>query len=122
MNRITHILMILLFALLQSVAPLVHAHVDGHNFHANSVQTALQTNNQSIQFCSSAEEFESPAISLDNEIQREVNDTLADNLAPLPLLPASNIATLTVTSANSWPARIDNTYRHPPRQAPPIQD
>ena len=119
MNRTVHALMILLFALLQSVAPFVHAHVDGNNLHSKSVQTVAQSNTHTAEMVASAEESESAAISIDNEIQREVSDTLADNLATPARFPASNLPLLIATLTNPWPTLVDIKYRYPARQAPP---
>lgn len=73
MNYFAKILLTLVFALLQCVAPLVHAHVDGQQSGILpplfSVQSHLE--HASINSTSNVTNSESPAITLAHEFQRD---------------------------------------------------
>jgi hypothetical protein len=112
--------MVLLFALLQCVAPLVHAHIDGNNEHTSSAQTAPQAHNYSIELNSYIEESESAAISLANEFQREVSSALTDHRLIAARLPSVHTPILTNHFVCTAAYFFDSQHFSPPRQAPPV--
>ena len=86
------LLLTLVFALLQCVAPLVHAHVDGK--HSGILPPFLSaqslSEHESINSASSVETHESPAITIAHEFQRNNQFTLAQpvqaNIFNIPCL------------------------------------
>ena len=120
MNRTAHALMVLLFALLQCAAPLVHAHIDGDNQHTSSVQTATQPNDYSLELNSYLEQSESAAISLANEFQREVSSALIDHRLIAARLPSAHTPILSNQFICTATYFFDSQHFSPPRQAPPV--
>jgi hypothetical protein len=82
MKKSVHILLVVVFALLQCVAPLVHAHVNGEHVHAHAgvLSPALELHHSLASELSQAscyiEQHESPAISLAQEFQRNAQPAL----------------------------------------------
>ena len=73
MRYLTKLLLTLVFALLQCVAPLVHAHVDGQHsgILPPSPYAQPHSHHESTSPTSSIEKYESPAITLSHEFQRD---------------------------------------------------
>lgn len=94
MNYFSRILPVLIFALLQCVAPLVHAHVDGQlsGILPPSLTAQYHTEPESAGAICSIEEYESPAISIPHEYQRDdffaIAPPLPANILSLPRLTA----------------------------------
>jgi hypothetical protein len=120
MKKLIRILAIASFALTQCFAPLVHAHVDGIQCHA-SVHTNDIPLHLSIESVSQSyvESYETQAISLPHEFQRDDAFVIPSNLH------ASNhplTQSLSLSKAQSSPLLQSKpvAYNKPHPQAPPV--
>jgi hypothetical protein len=120
MKKVTRILALTLFALIQCFAPLVHAHVDGIQCHAQ-VQSSDIPLHLSIESVSQSyvESYEAQAISLPHEYQRNDAFVIPGNLH------ASNhpfAQDLGLNKAHSFPPLQFRAfaYNKPHPQAPPV--
>jgi hypothetical protein len=120
MNRTAHALMVLLFAFLQCLAPVVHAHIDGNNQHASATQTAPQPNIHSVELNTYLEETESATISIANEFQRETSSALTEHRTIKSRLPSPATAILSNQFICTEAYFFDTQHYSPPRQAPPV--
>ncbi len=117
-----HLLLLIIFALLQSVAPLVHAHVEGGGagIHAPGLEAPhhilnVQQANQNV-----IEVAESAAISMADQLQRDdsvvffpaVEVTQTVNVAPLVVIKISLPVVVRAT--------VTPSYQKPHPQAPPF--
>lgn len=120
MRHFPRILLALIFALLQCVAPLVHAHVDGQHsgILPPSLSAQSHSENESINSASSIEEYESPAISLAHEFQRDHQCAIAQpaqaNIFNIPSL--SDVKHLAVAAPAIF---VLSPYNKSHPQAPP---
>jgi len=111
--------MVLLFALLQCAAPLVHAHIDGDNQHTSSIQTTSQFNDTALEFNTHLAQSESATISLDSEFQRDVSSALTDHRLIAARTPSANTPYLNNQFVCIAATFFDRQHISPPRQAPP---
>lgn len=113
-----NILTLFVFALLQCVAPLVHAHVDGQadtSIHAYSIPHHLSDRN--VSQCH-AESHESQAIAISDEYQRD--NALAIIVDSVTLVhPEARCATLQAIAAFNAPCALSDVYLTPQPHAPP---
>jgi hypothetical protein len=123
LNKSFHILALLSFALIQCVAPLVHAHVDGIQsnaaFHAHGIphyQHLISTQELSR---SHVESYESAAISIPHEIQRDNSLAIIDNAFTFSHPSSPQLTTVTPASHSSQHIST-YAYQKPPTQAPPL--
>ena len=119
MAKPLHLFLLVLFALLQSVAPLVHAHVDGRQAGLLAPALTALHGAESVQLQSYVEESESPAISVADQLQRD------DRGAVLPLLALPRFAMaaqpmlLVQRPFVAIHATLLPRYQRPHPQAPP---
>lgn len=119
MKRPTHLFAVVLFALTQFVAPFAHAHVNGiqagTSIHIDGILHHVSSSGQSQ--CH-ADSHESPAISVQQEYQR-------DDAA---IVPAIRVSDLHPLAANGTPLVVNEyvslhpvsfAYHRPHPQAPP---
>lgn len=122
MRKLARLMFICLFTLLQCVAPLAHAHIDGdqsnHGLHAVEFEHALGGHELSRCEASSPE---SPAIGMPHELPRDNSLELA--LAPpraLPQLPpATAQPTIAAVVASLAPILGPGSFETPLSHAPP---
>ena len=122
MKKLLHILSLLLFTLIQCVAPLVHAHVDGiqssATFHAHGIpHYQYQISAQELSR-SHVESYESAAISIPHEIQRDNTIAILDIAFTLSHPSSPQQAKVSPYSHDSQHISTC-AYRKPPTQAPP---
>lgn len=90
-TRFLRLFTLLSFALLQSIAPLVHAHVDGHNMHPASISNIGPLPFAFVEHTHGViEQDESQSIGLPNELQPDESPSISGNsiqLAP-PVAPS----------------------------------
>jgi len=121
MNKQFQILALLLFALIQCFAPLVHAHVDGNQcgtfIHSHDIPHYYSEAELSQ---SHIESYESRAISIPHEHHRDdtfaIPDVLSSSIHPFPPHPSRNRNT--IESGYSHPS-VAFAYQKPHTQAPP---
>jgi hypothetical protein len=120
MNRLLRALTILIFALLQCIAPLVHAHIDDQQSDASILAQGVSHLNtaDTLGHCL-AEQGESTTITLPQKYQRDGKPIVSNTLSVF-------------TRPNSWvffsprfalaPQYSSDTtlFRTPPAQAPPL--
>ncbi|WP_237248454.1 hypothetical protein [Sideroxyarcus emersonii] len=125
MKKPLHILALLLFALIQCFAPLVHAHVDGiqtaaDSFHAHDIPRHVTTQHSTTTGLSQYhfESYESQAISIPHEHPRD--DTLfVAHLIPSSIHPHPPHITISAVEPNIPLRAAASPYRRPHPQAPP---
>jgi hypothetical protein len=120
MKRVTHTLLIALFTLLQSIAPLAHAHINGQHdgIDPPKFSSPYQHNEIIVHAEGGIEGEASPTIGLSNEFQRDNHAAIPH--ASLALIFESHFTTVTkllrpITSATSLPP----PYSKALSQAPP---
>lgn len=123
MKHWSRLLFICLFTLLQSVAPLAHAHINGD--HGNGSLHAVELERPLAEGPELAEPGfsipDSPAIGMPHQLSRDNTPILLDTLAQLALPPLALMQTL---PAQGWlaSARYSHTslrYETPLSHAPP---
>lgn len=125
MKKSLHILALLLFALIQCFAPLVHAHVDGiqaaaPSFHAHDIPRHIATRHSAIIELSQyhLESYESQAISIPHEHPRD-NAPFVAHLFPASTHPYPPRITIGIVEPYDTPRSLISPYRRPHTQAPP---
>jgi len=115
-NLFPRILLALIFALLQCVAPLVHAHIDGQ--HSGILPPSFSAQHHPDNSTGSIEEYESPAITLAHEFQRDHQCAIAQpaqtSIFNIPGL--SEVKLLAVTAPAIF---VLSPYHKSHPQAPP---
>jgi hypothetical protein len=115
------ILLTLIFALLQCVAPLVHAHVDGQlsGMLPPTLSAQHHSDHESIKSDCAVEEYESPAISIQHEFQRDNHCVIAQpaqtNIFQLPR--TADVKYLAVAPPSII---VLSPYKKSHPQAPPV--
>lgn len=118
MKHWSRLLFICLFTLLQGVAPLAHAHINGDQgnsgLHAVELERTLAEAPESLGPAFSLPD--SPAIGMPHQLARDNTPLLLDTLARLPAPP---LALMQLRPASDWPA---STRYHPvhPRYETPL--
>lgn len=122
MKKPIHIIAIILFALTQLFAPLVHAHVDGiqsydASFHVHDIPHNLSS--IGLSQCH-VESYETQAISLPHQNQKDdtlvIPDFCVSTTRPLP----PGITSIPAESFDSLHSPASSYYK-PHTQAPPLQ-
>lgn len=119
-RRPFHTLLIFAFALLQCVAPLVHAHVDGQQSGILPPTLTAQpqaSDNLALAGCV-IEVNESTAIGLQSEWQRDEQPAITQP-SWINTFSARPVATAQFLSPAALPHRAPLTYHTPQPQAPP---
>jgi hypothetical protein len=115
-----HIIALLIFALTQCLAPFVHAHVDGlqsdATFHAHDLPHHLYLPSELSQ--SHIESYESPAISIPHEYQRDTILVVLDVYA-LSFYPSTSAINRYAINSSASLRALDYAYFKPHTQAPP---
>ncbi|MEI7841807.1 MAG: hypothetical protein WCI39_02145 [Gallionellaceae bacterium] len=122
MTKPLHLLLLLFFALLQSVAPLVHAHVDGNqtglSASVSKASLALLGERDASRYF--LEGNESPAICMADQLQR--NDSIGFMppavVLQVPTLPV--VAVVIIFPPVATLVAAASPYQKPHPQAPPI--
>ena len=115
-NRILHTLLVLTFALLQCVAPLVHAHVDGQ--HSGVLPPSLESHHHSQEQAECVVEAdESPAIGL-HEYQRNDQPVLAHSATAITF-NIHPVVVVKLSPQSPPPAIVLAPYSKSHPQAPP---
>ena len=120
MKNTLHIVALLLFALTQCFAPLVHAHVDGvesgNSIHTHDAPHHFSSPETTSSHCESQE---LQCVSIDHEYQRSVSivitDTLAATIHPIPLIVTGDTA-----EPHESIRLFVSAFQKPHTQAPPL--
>jgi hypothetical protein len=115
------LLLTLTFALLQCVAPLVHAHVDGNQTGVLPPYFSTQTHS-SLDLLKSdglIEEYESPAITVQDEFQRDKVFSL-DQHVKLKIFVFPEVTAINIDCTVEHFFFSIAPYSTPPTQAPPV--
>lgn len=113
-----HILTLFVFALLQCIAPLVHAHVDGQtgtSIHAYNIPHHLS--DRSVSQCH-VEAHESQAIAISDEYQRDNTLAVIVDSVP-PVRPETRCRTLETIATFNAPCAPSDIHLTPQPHAPP---
>lgn len=126
MKRLLHLFLALSFALLQSIAPLAHAHTDGYAPQGVHLPEAQQAHfsHSNLPVCCAAEAEESPAIVVEQGFERD-DDSVAPACQMVSAPPAPQIAA-TSESPVFLTARLSfilpsASFPKPYPQAPPAR-
>lgn len=125
MKKSSHIFALLLFALIQCFAPLVHAHVDGiqataPSFHAHDIPRHIATQHSSTVELSQyhLESYESQAITIPHEHSRD-NTPFVAYLLPASTHPSPPRITIGTVEPYAPSRSCASPFRRPHTQAPP---
>jgi hypothetical protein len=125
-------LLLLLFVLLQCVAPLAHAHVNGNNAGQNAHiaindvtgtiehRHAAVTARLSVEERLSAEEQHSVVVCMPPEYRLSVLDIVQPALASQHVMPAQAEHAAFAFAEGYQQSLAATPYHHPPGQAPPV--
>jgi hypothetical protein len=120
MKYLSKLLLTFVFALLQCVAPLAHAHVDGQHsgILPPSLSAQSHAEHMSINSTSTVKEYESPAITLSHEFQRDHQCAIAQPAQAniFNILSLSDEKHLTVATPAIF---VLSPYKKSHPQAPP---
>ena len=117
MKHWSRLLIICLFTLLQSVAPLAHAHINGD--HGNGSLHAVELERPLLEISELASPGfsipDSPAIGMPHQLSRDNTPILLDTLAQLAMQPSAPMQTRPIQDC---PASAGYCHKHPRYETP----